>query len=154
LLRRLRAAAGGGGAVAVALVLATPAAAQSPDPSPGGAQPSPDAYVTTPPVQEPPFVPRVVTTHVVAAPARAATRTTRPRHHAVAPAQKPRRAVHAALPARLLRPPAEWIETAGVPLVTVAAAAGRVPRAAALALAAVVLLSATLVLHAARKTAR
>jgi hypothetical protein len=154
LLRRLRAAAGGGGLVAVALVLAAPAGAQAPDPSPGGAQPSPDAYFAPAPVQEPQFVPAVVTPHVVT-PAPTVQRPAPPRHRRhTAPARKPHRAARPALPARLLRPPAEWIATAGVPLATVASAAERVPRSAALALAAVVLLSATLVLHVARKTAR
>jgi hypothetical protein len=154
LLRRLRAAAGGGGVVAVALVLATPAVAQAPDPSPGTA--APDPFVAPATVREP-QLPQVVvpvtTTHAVA-PERTVQRRSPLRHHARSAARKPRRVSHATLPARLLRPPAEWIETAGVPLVTVASAAERVPRSAALALAAVVLLSATLVLHAARKTAR
>ena len=154
LLRRLSAAAGSGGVFVVALALAGPAGAQAPDPSPGGAQPSPDAYVVPVPVQAPRFVPPVVTTHALPAPARTAPRATRQRHHATTVARKHRPAARPTLPARLLRPPAQWLATAGVPLVTAASAAERVPRSAALALAAVVLLSATLVLHVARKTAR
>jgi hypothetical protein len=95
----------------------------------------------------------VVITHA-ATPERTVHRTAPLRHHSSAPARKPRPADRPTLPARLLRPPAEWIVTAGVPLVTAASDAERVPRSAALALAAVVLLSATLVVHVARKTAR
>jgi hypothetical protein len=58
------------------------------------------------------------------------------------------------LPAQVFRPPAEWLVTAGGPRGTTASDSERVPRSAALALAAAVLLSTTFVLHAARKSTR